>query len=240
VASPHKRAAPALADARSPAAERVVSANLLFRRGATWTADTTDPAGVLALLGRRRVAGKSAAVVGCGGSGRAIALAMVQAGARVTLVNRSPARGQWAAHLLGLPWTRLSEFSASGFDLIVNATPVGRQDGAMPFAVDRLDCAATVVDLVYDAAPTPLVAAARDRGATVLDGRDVLLVQVARQFARMTGRALPAGLAAGVLGLVPAGDAHGPRPRPAAGRRSAEQSPVAVSGSDSLESLVGA
>ena len=57
------------------------------------------------------------------------------------------------------------------------------------------------MDLVYAEGTTPLAASARACGAAVVDGREVLMIQVMRQFARMTGCAMPEPLAAGLIGL---------------------------------------
>ena len=149
VASPNKESAAALATIRSRTALRSESANLLFRRGANWVAATTDPTGVLANIDRQSIVGRRAAVVGCGGSGRAIAWALRRAGASVTLVNRCQERGVRASQLLGLPFTGLSKFSVEGFDFVINATPVGSQGDELPFSIDHLDRNAVVVDLVY-------------------------------------------------------------------------------------------
>jgi shikimate 5-dehydrogenase len=62
---------------------------------------------------------------------------------------------------------------------------------------------AVVVDLVYAESPTPLVESARTSGVRVVDGREVLLAQVERQFTWMTGLAPPPGLVAGRLGMAP-------------------------------------
>jgi 3-dehydroquinate dehydratase/shikimate dehydrogenase len=202
VSSPNKESAAALATIRSGTTLRAASANLVFRRGSNWVSTSTDPTGVLANVDRRSIESRRAAVVGCGGSGRAIALALSQAGASVTLVNRCQARGEQASRLLGLPFTALSTFSVDGYDLIINATPVGSQGDALPFAINHLAGDAVVVDLVYAAGVTPLVAGARKRGVTVVDGREVLLAQVEEQFFRMTGLAPPVGLMAEMLGLT--------------------------------------
>ncbi len=99
VSSPHKEMALEAVSTVAPAALRAGSANLVYRRGGQWVADTTDPAGVLETLAGRgiAVAGRRAAVVGCGGSGRAVAAALARAGANVVLSNRSRIRGEWAA-----------------------------------------------------------------------------------------------------------------------------------------------
>jgi 3-dehydroquinate dehydratase / shikimate dehydrogenase len=203
VASPHKASASALAGRRSVVVEQAGAANLLYQRWGNWVAESSDPPSVLRSLARRvRSCAGRAAVIGCGGSGRAIAYALRKAGATVVLSNRDRARGDWAARRMGMPLVPLSEFSAEGFDLIVNATPVGRNGEGPPFEVARLRSGAAVVDLVYAANTTPLVAAARERGATVIEGREVLMIQAMRQFARMTGRVMPERLVSGMLGLA--------------------------------------
>jgi 3-dehydroquinate dehydratase/shikimate dehydrogenase len=189
VASPHKEAALRIANKASPMARQAESANILVRNNGWWNADTTDPE-VIYMASRERnvqVNRKRAAVIGCGGAGRAIAAALVQSGAGVTLVNRGPERGNHAAELLSLPYQPLLHFDADGYDIVVNATPVGRDSDEVPFKVDRLSDDAVVIDLVYGMRPTRLVGSTLARDHVVIDGRDVLLTQVLRQFQLMTG-----------------------------------------------------
>jgi 3-dehydroquinate dehydratase/shikimate dehydrogenase len=203
VASPNKEAAAAMMKACGRAARSSASANLVFRRGPAWMATTTDPIGVLANLERRMLPGRRAAVIGCGGSGRAIAAALRRSGAHVTLVNRCRERGEQASRLLGLPFALLARFSAEGYDLIINATPVGSRGDALPFDLRGVGHHTVVIDLVYAKGTTPLVESARASGVRVVEGREVLLAQVERQFTRMTGLAPPPGLMAERLGLAP-------------------------------------
>ena len=203
VASPNKEAAVTMLKARGRTSRDSASANLVFRRGRAWVATSTDPIGVLANLDRRLLPGRRTAVIGCGGSGRAIASSLRRAGANVTLVNRCQDRGEQASRLLGLPFAPLSRFSADGYDLIINATPVGARGEVLPFSLRGVDRRAVVVDLAYAQGPTPLVESARASGVRVVDGRQVLLTQVERQFTRMTGLAPPPGLLAERLGLTP-------------------------------------
>ena len=202
VASPHKEAALAAATKVSSIARGAGSANLLVRDNGYWRADTTDP-DIVFMSSRERgvdVKQRRAAVIGCGGAGRAIAAALDQSGARVTLVNRGQERGSFAAQLLGLPYVPLLNFDAEGYHVVVNATPVGRDDDAAPFELETLADEAVVIDLVYGSRPTPLVSNSVGLGRTVIDGRDVLLTQVLRQFQIMTGREMSAGLARETLG----------------------------------------
>jgi 3-dehydroquinate dehydratase/shikimate dehydrogenase len=167
--------------------QQTEAANILVRNNGWWTADTTDPDVVYGVS----VKEKRAAVIGCGGAGRAIAAALVQSGAGVTLINRGAERGEHAAALLGLPYVPLRDFDAEGYDIVVNATPVGRDTDEAPFAVERLSDDAVVIDLVYGSRPTPLVGTTRARHQFAIDGRDVLVTQVSRQFRLMTGKDMP-------------------------------------------------
>jgi 3-dehydroquinate dehydratase/shikimate dehydrogenase len=203
VASPHKESVLLIARTASLMAQRAESANILVRDNGSWKADTTDPEVVFMAYHEHGVQMKKkrAAVIGCGGAGRAIAAALEQSGAGVTLVNRGAERGQHAAQLLSLPYIPLPEFTAEDYDIVVNATPVGRDDGEAPFKVETLGEDATIIDLVYGSAPTPLIAGARALGRVVIDGREVLRAQVHRQFKMMTGTEMPSALVREKLGF---------------------------------------
>jgi 3-dehydroquinate dehydratase/shikimate dehydrogenase len=192
IVSPHKEDAFASVTARSPIACRAAASNIFVRRNGSWEAHTTDPESVAAIAGNSPTAEPlKAAVIGCGGAGRAIAAALQQVGVQVTLVNRGRERGELAIRLLGLPFIPLSDFRPSGFSLLVNATPVGRDDQRIPFEIDAVRADTTVVDLSYGPRPTPLAAGVAARGGIVIDGYDVLLNQVRKQFLLMTGREMP-------------------------------------------------
>jgi 3-dehydroquinate dehydratase/shikimate dehydrogenase len=196
VVSPFKETAFATAALRSPLACRAGASNMLVKKDGSWEADTTDPDSLAGIMhdGHNLNGSFTAAVVGCGAAGRAIAAALQQAGAHVTLVNRGKERGELAVRLLGLPFVPLSDFQATHFSLVVNATPVGRDDGCMPFDISSVDRNTVVVDLVYGMQPAPLVAGMMARGGAIIDGYDVLLSQVRKQFQKMTGLEMPANI----------------------------------------------
>jgi 3-dehydroquinate dehydratase/shikimate dehydrogenase len=203
VASPNKEAALLITEMVSPMARRAESANILVRSNGCWKADTTDPEVVFMAhqeLGVQ-MKRKRAAVIGCGGAGRVMAAALDGFGAGVTLVNRGAERGHHAARLLDLPYAPLQGFSAEGYDIVVNATPVGRDDGEAPFKLETLGEDAAIIDLVYGSAPTPLIASARAPERVVIDGRGVLRAQVQRQFQLMTGTEMPTNLLSEKLGF---------------------------------------
>ncbi|HYC90752.1 MAG TPA: 2-dehydropantoate 2-reductase N-terminal domain-containing protein [Thermoanaerobaculia bacterium] len=206
VVSPHKEVALAATKQRTRIVERARSTNFFIREGDQWTADTTDPEGVLVTLRERGIdpGQHRIAVIGCGGSGRAVAAALQQAGADVTMVNRGFDRATLALHLLKLPFRPLAGFSAGGFSVIVNATPVGRDGTATPFDMDDLHASAVVVDFAYGEGATPLVTTSRERGQLTIDGRDVLMTQAMTQFRLMTGQEMPAAVTRRILGREPA------------------------------------
>lgn len=193
IVSPYKEDALRTATTSSPMVQQTGSTNIFVRTGSAWEADTTDPESVLTTTRERGIAmsPKKAAVIGCGGAGRAVAAALQQAGVDVTLVNRGKERADKAVRLLGLPFVPLSKFNARGFSLLVNATPIGRDESRLPFEIHMLNDDAVVIDLAYGLKPTPLVTDAVAQGHTVIDGHDVLMSQVRRQFKLMVGREMP-------------------------------------------------
>lgn len=212
VAVPYKPAAFTVAAQADPQARAAEAANLLLRQGTTggrWRAVTTDGSAVLAALlhkapralasagvdstaaGGAVRASAGVAVIGCGAAGRAAATALAGAGASVTLVNRGVARGRSAAAQLGLPFVPLAAFQPGRYSVFVNATPV--TDRPL-FDLDGAPPGAAVADFVCPAGTTALVTAARERGMTTIDGREVLMYEVRQQFRLMTGEAMPASI----------------------------------------------
>lgn len=193
VIAPHKESALEAADIADPEARGCGAANLLCLDAGRWRAATTDTVAALCTLARAGVdpSGLRAAVIGCGGAGRAVALALCQAGARVTLVNRGAALGRAASTRLGLPYVPLSRFSPAGYAVLAHATPLVERE---PFPVSTADWDAAVLEMAYRDPPTALMGATRARGLTGIDGWEVLFAEVREQFKLMTGHPLPEAL----------------------------------------------
>ena len=204
IVSPFKAAALSAASAKSPMVAHAGSTNFFLRNEeGEWTAETTDADGVLLTLRDRGVhcRNKRVAVIGCGGSGRAMAAALHQAGADVTLVNRSMERGRFASELLGLPFLPLHHFSGEAYSIVVNATPVGRETDDVSVPVETLKRDTVIVDLVYRDRPTQLMSRTRGPGRITIDGWDMLVTQALRQFRLMTGADMPEAIARQALGF---------------------------------------
>ncbi|MEO1083291.1 MAG: type I 3-dehydroquinate dehydratase, partial [Acidobacteriota bacterium] len=159
ITSPYKSVALAVSGASSPRAQHIEAANSMFLHDRVWQAETTDLEGVVEAFLNRGVTlrGAKAAVVGCGGAGKAAAYGLQLAGAKVTLVNRGRERGESASVSLRLPFVPLKDFDPARVDLVVQATDVGRNDSD-PLIIDpeRLPAHGAVFDMVYRDRPTRL------------------------------------------------------------------------------------
>lgn len=178
VTVPHKGAALALADTLSETAREIGAANTLSFVAGEVRADNTDAQGLLEAL-PASPRGARALVLGAGGAARAVVWALLREGAEVEVWNRTEPRSRHLCEELGGRPVTAPEPGAH--QLIVNSTAVGLR-GEDPFADLPLRAAAlgpgqTVVDLVYGDEPSALIAAARDAGATAVDGIEVLVRQ---------------------------------------------------------------
>jgi 3-dehydroquinate dehydratase/shikimate dehydrogenase len=170
-------------------AARVGALNTLKRTREGWIATNTDAEGFLApLRDRLALQGVRASILGTGGAARAVALALTDAGARVSIHGRQRSRAEDVAAAVGgvaAPF----EPARGSWDLLVNATPVGTaphvEDTPLPAGV--LD-GRLVYDLVYNPPATRLARDAEGAGCAVLGGLDMLVAQAAAQFAWWTGR----------------------------------------------------
>lgn len=193
VTIPHKRAALELADGASEAARAIGAANtLLFESSGQVVAENTDAPALIAAL-PFSPAGRTALVLGAGGSAQAAVWSLLGAGAaEVRVWNRHPERALELANRLGATPAE----KAQPADLLIHCTPVGMRGDTgsfkqLPLAADELAMFECVVDFVYGRHETPLVRSARSLGVPVIDGLDLLVGQGALSFERFTGRPAP-------------------------------------------------
>ena len=186
VTIPHKLAAHALADERTPAAAAIGAANTLTFEEGRVLADNTDAGGLLDALGEDP-AGRTALVLGAGGAGRAAVWALREAGAEVAVWNRTAERARVLAEELGVEH---AERVGRPAEVLVNATALGLRGEDVPAELG-LEPAGLVVELVYGPEPTALARWAETAGARLVDGLEVLVRQGARSLERWTGRPAP-------------------------------------------------
>jgi shikimate dehydrogenase len=196
VTIPHKEAALALADQASETANAIGAANTLsFCADGTIAAENTDAPGLIAAL-ELSPRGLRALVLGAGGSARAAAWALREAGASEVYVwNRTSQRAEALASALGVRAVR----EPVGADLLINCTSVGLERSAtedeglnqLGLTFDQVVEYPYVIDMVYRSGSTPLLAAATAHGSRTLDGLEILLAQGALSFELWTGRRPP-------------------------------------------------
>lgn len=167
-------------------------ASVMVRKTGQWYADAAEAESLVEAVAHHgfELDGSNAAVIGCGGAGRAAAVALMRQGANVTFYNRSEIRGKWASALLSVPFKSLQEFRANKYDVVVNATPLGEHDEHLPISLKNFD--GVVIDYAaHKQGVTPLVEEARRKGIGVIDGQEILNASICHQFRLMTGRSLP-------------------------------------------------
>ncbi len=207
VTIPHKERAAELVDELTPAARAVMAVNTLTVQGDRLLGDNTDVGGILMALAEAGVDvnGHDAVVLGAGGAARAAVYALAQAGADVTVANRSPERALALATGLAphvrrhLDAVALADAAALQTRLehaaaLVNATSVGMEPEAEPSPLPeglRLRPGLAVLDLVYAPRQTRLLRDAAAAGCRTVEGLRVLVHQGALSFQCWTGHAAP-------------------------------------------------
>jgi shikimate dehydrogenase len=193
VTQPHKLAAFAVCDTVDQTARRAGAVNTIVFADGAIRGSNTDGSGFVAHLRASGVdpAAGPALLLGAGGGARAVAAALQDAGAAVTIANRSrDAAEALARHLPGLSvidWDARGDALAD-HALLVNATSLGMQGHpALAIDLDRASPHLAVADIVYVPLQTPLLAAARARGLRAVDGLGMLLHQAVPGFAAWFG-----------------------------------------------------
>lgn len=197
VTMPYKLDAAAAVDSLEGNAQTIGAVNTINFVEGLMVGWNTDGDGLLRFLRKdvgATVKGKPAVVIGSGGAARAVVVALAEAGASsITAAVRDPSHAEELVDLAGeteLEVVRLSarrrKWLKEAF-LIINATPVGQKGEPPAVPTKDIRRGAVVVDLVYNPPTTPLIEAARARGAVAHNGLGMLLHQAALSFEIWTG-----------------------------------------------------
>ena len=187
ITMPHKVSTIPLLDEVSTAVKIAGSCNAVLRRpDGTLLGDMFDGAGFVRGIQRkgRRLDGARVLVVGSGGVGSAIAASLAAAGiGAIGLFDANPASAEALGGRLREHHPRLQVTTGSndpaGYDIVVNATPLGMADGdPLPMDVARIDPATFVGEVVMSEKITPFLRAAMDKGCPVQVGTDMLFEQI--------------------------------------------------------------
>ncbi len=187
VTMPHKVTTLALLDEVTPTARIAGACNAILKRpDGTLLGDMFDGAGFVRGVERkgRSFQGARVLVSGAGGVGSAIAASIAAAGAaELALFDAFPASAEALGERLRAHYPQLKVQTGSndpaGFDIIVNATPLGMKDSdPLPFDIDRIAATTFVGEVVMKTEHTPLLRAALDKGCAVQVGTDMLFEQI--------------------------------------------------------------
>jgi shikimate dehydrogenase len=169
------------------------------RVGNELVGENTDGKGfVQSLRANTDPAGRNVVVLGAGGAARAIAVEVGLAGAaKITIVNRSPERGQELAALISDKLKVPSQFVRwegnyevpPETEVLINATSIGLgdEDARLPLAVKTLEPDMVVADVIFNPRDTRLLREARERGCQTIDGLGMLVNQAVIGFKIWTG-----------------------------------------------------
>lgn len=208
VTIPHKEAIVPMLDERSEVATRAGAVNTVVHDGGKLVGHNTDVAGFTRSLredAKFDPKGKPTMLLGSGGAARAVALALIEAGASlIYVVARTPRKidrmvvdlkplTQTGTTISWAYWGDGSYLrSLATAELLVNCTPVGvaksDTEGKSPIDAALIRKELTVYDLVYNPVETALVKDARARGAKAYGGLGMLVYQAAESFRLWTGK----------------------------------------------------
>jgi shikimate dehydrogenase len=187
VTMPHKVTTIALMDEVSVAAKIAGACNAILRRpDGSLVGDMFDGEGFVRGVARknRQIADASVLVVGSGGVGSAIAASFAGAGvARLGLFDANAASADALASRLRAHYPKLElktgDKDPSSYDIVVNATPIGMNDGdPLPMEVDRIAPSTFVGEVVMKQEMTPFLRAAQAKGCAIQIGTDMLFEQI--------------------------------------------------------------
>lgn len=187
ITMPHKVAITQIADLLEPAAQIAGAANALkMDAHGTLIADMFDGEGFVRGIVRKGFvcAGARALVVGAGGVGSAISAALAKAGiGQLSLVDIHASTALALAARLREHYprvkTQVAAADAAGYDLVVNATPLGMNaTDPLPLDVSRLEASTFVGEVVMKSEMTPLLQHAAAKGCRYQIGTDMLFEMI--------------------------------------------------------------
>jgi 3-dehydroquinate dehydratase/shikimate dehydrogenase len=201
VTIPHKASALAYVRAKhgsvEPLAAKIGAANtLLVGPDGRLIASNTDYAGALDAIAKgmkiakAKLSGLPVAIVGAGGVARALVAGLSDAGANITIYNRTLERAEKLATEFACAFAPLDELASVDAKLLINCTSIGMHPNveATPVSAESLKRTMAVFDTVYNPAETLLLKEAKKKRAKTIDGLAMFVNQAMAQFKLFTGQ----------------------------------------------------
>ena len=192
VTIPHKQRVMRYLDAVDPLARRIGAVNTVWRKAGRWRGMNADAEAVVIPLSRHlRLAKSSVLLAGNGGAARSAAFALADAGAKLSIVGRSPDRVRALARACGAEPLLRDQIPKLHFDALVHATSLGMFPHTEECFFEGSIPAEVVFDMVYNPAETLLLRRAKEQRKTLVPGLQMFLEQAVRQFETWTGETAP-------------------------------------------------
>jgi 3-dehydroquinate dehydratase/shikimate dehydrogenase len=192
VTIPNKQKIMRYLDHIEPLAKRIGAVNTVWKRAGRWRGANTDVAGVLKpLSAHMRLGNVTVLLAGYGGAARAAAIALREAGAKVTITGRDPRRAALLAKTIAGKSVPLATAMKEHYQVLIHATPVGMHPNCAECLFPDVVPADLVFDMVYNPHETELIKRANALGRTVIRGSEMFLEQAAAQFEIWTGETAP-------------------------------------------------
>ena len=201
VTVPHKSAVIPYLDEVSPLAKKIGAVNTISNVKGRLKGTNTDFSGFIRSLKTLNFSPKkkTIALLGSGGSARALVAGLADAGAlRVMLHNRTAERAEKLVTEFSryFPLTQLEAVSLqtiheTPLDLLVNTTTVGMFSSELPLDLKQCRKINLLVDIIYRPSQTPLLKQAEELGINAVNGIDMLLYQGCDAFTFWTGKQAP-------------------------------------------------
>jgi 3-dehydroquinate dehydratase/shikimate dehydrogenase len=195
VTAPHKSAIMRHLDRIEPRAAEIGAVNTVVVEGDELRGYNTDAeAALLPLRGVVELDSARVAVIGAGGAARSLLWGLRARGAHTTLFARRVGSAIETARSFEAGVSQIEGASFDGFDLIINATPLGahgENEEKTPATSEQLRGAHVAYDLVYNPSETRFLREARAAGCETVGGLSMLVAQAAEQFKLWTGKDAP-------------------------------------------------
>ena len=193
VTAPHKLAVLKHLDRIDPAAREIGAVNTIVVQGRELHGYNTDAEAFIEPLRRTlgSLKGLRCAIIGAGGAARAALWALRKERAKLALFVRNQEGSQQLAKEFDATCKPICEADFNGFDVIVNATPLGtrgRLEDETPATAAQMGNVRLVYDLVYNPLETRFLSEARAAGCKRLAGLEMLVTQAAAQFKLWTDK----------------------------------------------------
>lgn len=196
ITAPHKSSVMELLDHLEPPARAIGAVNTIVIQKDRLIGYNTDAEAFLAPLkkGSESLSGARCALIGAGGAARSTLWALQQEGAAVTMFARNVEIARPLAEKFGAGCSSLENARFAGFDLVINATPLGTRghhENETPVTAEQLHGARCAYDLVYNPPETLFMREAREAGCEIIGGLTMLVAQAAAQFKLWSGEDAP-------------------------------------------------